>query len=86
MKQNVGSKTNENTISKELASTNLHIDNIDETNEIIGLAVPMDMKNVSKNTSNISNVSNENTSRVDPDIRCRILDRFYSGTIEVWES
>ena len=53
MKQDVGSKTKENTTSKELTSTNLHMDNIDETNEIVGLAVPMDMKNVSKNTSNI---------------------------------
>ena len=68
MKQDVGSKTKENTTSKELTSTNLHMDNIDETNEIVGLAVPMDMKNVSKNTSNIWNVSNDNTSCVDSDM------------------
>ena len=68
MKHDVESKSRENSISKELFSTTIHLDNIDKTNEIVGLAVPMDMKNVSKNTSNISNVSNENTSRVDPDM------------------
>ena len=68
MKQDVGSKTKENTTSKELKSTNLHLDNINETNEIVGLAVSMDMENVSKNTSNISNVSNDNTSCVGSDM------------------
>ena len=68
MKHDVERKSRENSISKELTSTNIHLDNIDETNEIVGLAVPMDMKNVSKNTSNISNYSNDNTSCVVPDM------------------
>ena len=44
MKHDVVSKSRENSISKELTSTNLHLDNIDETNEIVGLAIPMDRK------------------------------------------
>ena len=61
MKHDVGSKSRENSISKELTSTNIHLNNIEETKEIVGLAISMDRKNVSKNTSNISNVSNDNT-------------------------
>ena len=67
MNLDVGSKSKKKTC-KELTSSILRCNNIDETNEIVGLALPMDMENVSKNTSNISNVSNDNTSCVGSDM------------------
>ena len=42
----------------------MHCNNIDEKNENIGLPIPMYSKNVTKNTSNISNITNQDTSCV----------------------